>query len=405
MQRLPHGVLLLFAFTVPWEYSLELGEPWGNIARLAGLIVFALALSLALAKGCVRRPGLALWLTLALFLWLCCTVFWTVDTQATLERLRAMLQETVVVWFVWELCEDQGDLRRLLIATLAGCWVLAALTYADALSAHIAGIAPTRFSASGQDPNDAARLLDFGFPLAALLFDLTSRQVWRVILLGYFPAGLLAVVLTASRGGVLTAMVALAGAGVLLVWHHPRRTVAGILISPLLLGLMWLLIPTAPLERLATIPDQLRNGDLNQRVNIWDAGWRSFVEAPWLGHGAGTFVTATGLATGATAHDTALSLLVESGLIGMALALALLVVLAREAMKTRGSLRVGLCTLLAVWGVASLVGTLDETRMTWLLFGIIALAGRVNADPVTEGAEARTKLAGRPAAPLRRSLS
>jgi hypothetical protein len=404
MRRLTNWVLLLFAFTIPWEYSLDLGEPWGNIARLTGLIVLALVLTLVLAKGRVRRPGLVLGVTLSFFLWLCCTAFWTVDTQATLERLRAMLQETIVVWFVWELCEDEADLHRLLIATLAGCWLLAALTCAEALSAHIAGLAPTRFSANGQDPNDAARLLDFGFPLAALLFDLTSRRVWRVILMGYFPAGLIAVVLTASRGGLLTATVALAGAGALLAWHHPRRMVAGILLSPLLVGFMWLLIPAGPLERLATIPDQLRNGDLNQRINIWDAGWRSFVEAPWMGYGAGTFVTATGLATGATAHDTALSLMVESGLIGMALGLALLVVLAREAMKTRGSMRVGLCTMLAVWGLASLVGTLDETRMTWLLFGIIALAGRVNAEAVAGRAEASTMLAGRLAAPLHGSL-
>ncbi len=404
MQRLTNGVLLLFAFTVPWEYSLDLGEPWGNIARVAGIIVLAFALFLVLAKGRVRRPGLALWFTLALFLWLCCTAFWTVDMQATLERLRAMLQETIIVWFVWEICEDQDDLRRLLIATLAGCWILAGLTYADALSAHIAGATPIRFSANGQDPNDAARLLDFGFPLAALLFDLTSHRVVRVITLGYFPAGLVAVVLTASRGGVLTAMVAIAGAGALLAWHHPRRMVAGVLISPLLLGFMGLMIPAGPLERLATIPDQLRNGDLNQRVNIWDAGWRSFAEAPWMGHGAGTFVTATGLATGATAHDTALSLMVESGLIGIALALALLVVLVREAIKTRGSLRIGLCTLLAVWGVASLVGTLDETRMTWLLFGIIALAGRVDAEAGTARTDVRTQLVGRLAAPLHGAL-
>ena len=35
MRQLVRILLLLFAFAVPWEYSLDLGEPVGNIARVA----------------------------------------------------------------------------------------------------------------------------------------------------------------------------------------------------------------------------------------------------------------------------------------------------------------------------------------------------------------------------------
>jgi len=41
MRRVAWGLLLLFAFAVPWEYSLDLGEPLGNIARVVGLVLLA----------------------------------------------------------------------------------------------------------------------------------------------------------------------------------------------------------------------------------------------------------------------------------------------------------------------------------------------------------------------------
>jgi hypothetical protein len=39
---------------------------------------------------------------------------------------------------------------------------------------------------------------------------------------------------------------------------------------------------------------------------------------------------------------------------------------------TRGQLRFGLAMLMMVWAVSSLAGTVWESRLTWLLFGIAA---------------------------------
>jgi len=61
-----------------------------------------------------------------------------------------------------------GDLRALLRATVAGSWVLALLTLANFATAE-AVANQIRFAAEGQDPNDVARYLDLGFPLAALV--------------------------------------------------------------------------------------------------------------------------------------------------------------------------------------------------------------------------------------------
>ena len=65
------------------------------------------------------------WAVLAFYLWFCCSYFWTIAPQATLERMRGYFQEMMIVWLVWEFAESPRDLRSLLRAYVAGAWVLA----------------------------------------------------------------------------------------------------------------------------------------------------------------------------------------------------------------------------------------------------------------------------------------
>jgi hypothetical protein len=179
MRRIAWGLLLLFAFTIPWEYSLDLGEPLGNVARIAGLLLLLVAVPAVLQAGRLRTPGPMQWLVLAFYIWFCCSYFWTIAPQATLEKMRAYFQEMMIVWLVWEFAESVGDLRALLRAYVAGSWVLAALTVANLASAEAIAAGQIRFVAVGQDPNDVARFLDLGFPLAALLLNSESRWPGR----------------------------------------------------------------------------------------------------------------------------------------------------------------------------------------------------------------------------------
>jgi putative inorganic carbon (HCO3(-)) transporter len=255
--------------------------------------------------------------------------------------------------------------------------VLAVLTMANLGSAAAIAADQIRFAASGQDPNDVARFLDLGFPLAAVLLNSESRWPGRLLALGYLPLGLVAMVLTASRGGFVAGMVALAGCGLLLSRSHPKAVLAGVFALPAIAAALWLTVPHETFERLSTIPAQFQNGDLNQRLNIWNAGWHAFVRAPLFGTGAGSFVSAAGLAPLDTAHNTALSIAVNGGLFGLFLAASILALSARSVMNTTGSIRVAMATGLLVWTITSLVATAEASRTTWLLLALIALAGRL----------------------------
>lgn len=377
MRRIAWVLLLLFAFTIPWEYSLDPGEPVGNIARVVGILLLLAAIPAVLQAGRLRTPGPMQWMVLALYLWFCCTCFWTIEPLATVDKLRAYFQEMMAVWLVWELAESPGDLRALLRAYVAGSWVLALLTVANFLSPEAVLAGQIRFAAEGQDPNDVARYLDLAFPMAALLFDGETRWPGRLLALGYLPLGFAAVVLTASRGGFVAAVVALLGSGVLLARGHARRVLAGAFALPAIAAAIWFIVPHGTLERLATVSEQFQGGDLNERVNIWAQGWHAFVRAPLFGSGAGTFVSAAGLAPIDTAHNTALSILVGGGLCAFFLALAIVLLATWSILQARGALRMAMGTALLVWVVTTVSATVEENRSTWLLLALIALAGRL----------------------------
>jgi O-antigen ligase len=380
MRRTAWILLLLFAFAIPWEYSLDLGGLLGNAARIAGLLVLLAAVPAVLQAGRMRTPGAFWWLTLAFFLWFCCSYFWTIDPAATLDKIRGYFQEMMIVWLVWEFADTPADLRALLRATVAGSWVLALLTLATFSSPEAIAAGQIRFAAYGQDPNEVARFLDLGFPLAALLVNCERRWPPRLMALGFFPLGLVAVLLTASREGVLAAVIGIAGSVVLLTQWRSRRLVAAVFVLPPFLAALWFIIPSGTLARLATIPEQIQSGDLNQRLNIWSAGWRAFTHAPLLGTGAGSFVAAAHLSPIDTAHNTALSIAVSGGLCALILAAILLALAMRYALRTHEPLRLALVTSLFVWALTSLVATVEENRTTWLLLAMIAVAGRLATD-------------------------
>jgi O-antigen ligase len=91
-------------------------------------------------------------------------------------------------------------------------------------------------------------------------------------------------------------------------------------------------------------------------------------------------VLAAGLAPIDTAHNTALSIAVSGGLVALFLASAIVAVAIWSITQTKGQLRWALALTLLVWGITSLVATVEENRSTWLMLAMIALAGRLGVE-------------------------
>jgi len=117
---------------------------------------------------------------------------------------------------------------------------------------------------------------------------LRSERCWwgRTLAIGYLPLGFASVLLTASRSGFVNAWL-------------PRWVRGHPLANQSSRDLQWVrcncvfCIPSLA-GRSARHDrshrhhsEQLMGGDLNQRINIWVAGWRTFVDAPLIGSAPG----------------------------------------------------------------------------------------------------------------------
>jgi hypothetical protein len=379
MRKLAWTMLVLLVFTIPWEGSLDFGEPVGTIARIAGVFLLLLSIPAMLQAGRMRTPGALQVLVLVYYLWLCCSFFWSIDSDATLDRMRGAFQVIMIVWLLWELAETPQDLRMLLRAYVAGAWVLSALTIANFFSVVSVSSAAdqARFVAEGQDPNDVARFLGLALPMAGLLYDGESEWWGKLLALGYLPVGMLSVVLTASRGGFAGALLALAADALLLLRHRPARQRIAAVCIPVVLAAFAAFIPLETFQRLATLSQQLEGGDLNQRVNIWIVASHVLPQRPFFGAGAGTFVSAAGLSYIDTAHNTMLSLVIEGGIVSLLIAGMIVFLSARNVLRMEGPLRIGLGAALGTFLVSTLDATVEGNRSTWFLFGVIAFAARL----------------------------
>jgi O-antigen ligase len=137
------------------------------------------------------------------------------------------------------------------------------------------------------------------------------------------------------------------------------------------------LVPAASWKRLGSAAEEVSQGTLNSRTVLWKAGLDEFRNMPFGGIGAGAYPEASAKVIGRpwafvpVAHNSFISVLVETGIIGIAIFLFMLSLLVRSALAMPGITRSFWLTLLAVWtiGVCSL--TWEYRKPTWLLFALL----------------------------------
>jgi O-antigen ligase len=177
------------------------------------------------------------------------------------------------------------------------------------------------------DPNDLAFFAVSFLPLN-LFFISRDRPKWvRMACLSSFAAGLMLILTSASRGGLL-ALVAVAA---LLLFSKSRvlSLKAKIVFSVFFMAILL----TAPinLERYKTIlefKEDYNVWDETGRIGIWKIGMRAMLENPITGTGVGTFSEAVGrdrarrnteVRTWQAPHNMAVQIGTETGMIGLAL--------------------------------------------------------------------------------------
>ena len=137
--------------------------------------------------------------------------------------------------------------------------------------------------------------------------------------------------------------------------------------------------PAPQRQRLATIPNEITQGTLHNRTRIWKSGFKALRHHLILGVGSGAYPKAVEPWLGKpkvagfqyVAHNTFLSVLVESGAIGFAIYALLLGTLALYAWTMPPLERSLWLVISAAWAVGVFTLTWEHYKPTWLIMAMI----------------------------------
>nr|UXE46030.1 hypothetical protein Hi04_10k_c554_00029 [uncultured bacterium] len=390
-------LLQCFILVLSWDTFTNL--PFlGSIPRLVGLAASAVGLLHILARKSVRPLSWFHLFAILFVVWTGVSNFWSIDPEATRTRFLTYLQLAVLVWLIWEIAWPPERQQSLLRAYVLGSCVAAVLTIYNYHSgdAWRAGLfaEPTRFVAMKQDPNELGLILALGIPMAWYVGLSQPHRRLAVAWLLYLPLAITAILLTASRGAVITMMVALL---IIPVTLGRLRLRTGLAVFALAVGSLALAASVAPeksLERIASMGSDIEAGSFGGRARLWRAGLEVAQEHPLVGVGAGAFGAAIEpLFTGQTyeteresSHNVLLAILVEDGVVGLLLFIAMVTAAMEPLRHLPPFQRRFSIVLLSALAVGSWSLHWDHRKQLWFVLGMVAvqLANRSQSAVVGE---------------------
>ena len=376
--NLAFASLWLMVFAMPWEDAITI-PGFGTSVRLIGIVALALGVLAILERGKIRRPALG-HLIMILFVAMAGLSFlWSLYPEGTLIEAFSYVQLFAMVWLIWELAPDLGKQMHLMLAYVLGTFV-SAIDTVYLFLAHQES-AYQRYAGAKLDANDLGLIMALSVPMSYYLLIQNRGWIVWVCRVQLILAGT-TILLTASRGASLATAVALTIVPLTQARLNGRQRAALVLTTVLLISAALYFVPATSWERLATLPTEFTQGTFTGRTIIWKAGWEIFRSHPFFGIGANAFrlivsrVLTDPIHLGAAdpappAHNTFLSVLVEQGVLGLAIFCALLVALA-VSLKGMPPFPQRLWIVsLAVWivGVSSL--TWEMRKPTWFFFGLL----------------------------------
>jgi O-antigen ligase len=233
---------------------------------------------------------------------------------------------------------------------------------------------------AGFNENDLGLLLALSIPMSLYLLVRRQRRSVALLCWAQIAVAVTAILLTGSRGGLVSLLVALTMLPLALSGMSglERGLSIAAVIAALAGGIY--ILPAETWERLMSIRTALFEGTLTHRTSIWAAGVEVFRQHPFLGVGAGAFGPSvlSLLDIPYVAHNSFLSVAVELGVIGAVIGVVLLASFYGAALRLPGLERRLWIVLLLTWtvGVSSL--TWEYRKPTWFLFGLLAAQAAIS---------------------------
>ena len=322
------------------------------------------------------------------------------EAIAALERPAG---GALLAWVVCVTCNTEHRWRRVLQALAFGGLGLALIAVAEAariptvvdwLAAVHDGSIPIgdvpRVAATLSHPNETAMLLELALPLLIACAWAAGAR-WRLPLAVGALVTLLAIGLTFSRAGIVSALAALGVlTSVCLARGAPRHLVVlGVVVLALPLAVGWATLMDPGLDRRLLAGIDESSVEQPSRTQFWSVAIDMLQDHPLLGVGPDNFrwlfASYSGIQAdnlGIHAHDQYLETLADTGVLGFLAFLWLLIVVTRGAIQ--GALRTNdtwlwrtaLLASLTAWLVHAVLDDFERFWPTsiafWLIVGLIA---------------------------------
>jgi O-antigen ligase len=375
MRRFVYWLSLVMIFTIPWEGAFHL-PGFGTAATVMGIVVGACWLVMIALSGRMRKPVVYL-LAVGLFvLWTSATTFWSADQVESLQAVFLWLQSFLFVYILWDLFRTKAALFAGLQAYVLGSYAAVGGAVLNYLHSNPFYTHMDRYSLGDTNPDGYGFILALGIPVACYLAaSPETSRFFRLVNYGYLPVAFLGIALSGTRTASVGAAVGLLyGLATLTRLRLAARVAVVMLLAAALFVLLPIVQPLTSFQRLGTTGTEVVHGDLNERTELWADGLHAFQQAPVLGVGTDMYRSVSGLDK--VAHNTYISVLVEEGLVGLVLFVAILWIVYRQVRRLPTWDRNFWLTTLIVLAIGASTLTWEQRKTTWLFltFAVAAAA-------------------------------
>jgi O-antigen ligase len=408
MRTLAYWLAVAFVFSVPWQAAVHI-PGLGNGSKAVGLVAGIVWFASVIEHGRLRPPDSLQKAFFLLLIWSGLTFYWTIDIGASLPGFLTYVQIFILVLLIWDLFVSRRAVEAALQAYVLGAFVTCGSIIANYLTAPSADFpAHERVNALGFETDGVALIVAIAGPAAwYLAAGPTSAErsfTIRRLNYAYLPVGLLALVLTGTRGATLASI----PTAIFVLWSLRRASgatramalAAVVVAAVILVGVA----PRGQLARIGTTVTATQLGDedsaLSGRWSIWSVSARAFLDRPVGGVGldAHRAAVASELSLSRTftnaekeAHNTYLSVLTETGIVGFILFANVLLRVVARVRELHGWDAWYWTAQLSVLAIGAMSLSLEDSKSVWIFLSCAVAFVAAERSPAP--AQRRTEVA------------
>jgi O-antigen ligase len=412
MRPIAYWLAMAFVFSVPWENAVHLGG-LGRGSKFLGLALAFVWAGSVLLRRRLRDPDGFQKAYFLLVAWSGLTFYWSIDAGASTSGFLTYAQLLLMVYIIWDLCETETAIETALQAYVLGAYIASFSIVLEFLSAPDARFPEhERLRGLGTEVDGIALIVAIAVPAAWYLAASPTHQQGspgrRFLNFAYVPVGLFAVVITGTRGATL----ALLPAAIFIFWslRHARPSHRLAALGTLVAAILVLVVyaPRGPLARIQTATTATELGSegsaLSGRWGIWVESSHAFLDRPVFGAGLDAHRAAvsggldeirTFRITEKEAHNTYISVLVETGIVGFVIFATMIVIVIKRIRRLSGWRAWYWSAQVSVLAIGAMSLSLEESKSIWIFLSLCVATSAVAGSRAAAPAPIDAPVAGR----------